>query len=131
MRQPDRDGAADVVDPDEVEHSRVGVADGQYPVVGQPLHHPLGGHTGDLNIGKLVGKRLHVIGTALRGRPVEGAHGKGAIVDAVVASVWPMIGDGKVRPVIGARYPIQEAAEAHRALAAGETHGKVLLTLDG
>ena len=44
-----------------------------------------------------------------------------AIVDAVVASVWPMIGDGKVRPVIGARYPIQEAAEAHRALSSGET----------
>ena len=70
-----------------------------------------------------------MIGTTLRGRPVEGAHGKGAIVDAVVASVWPMIGDGLVRPVIGARYPIQQAAEAHRALAAGETDGKVLLTL--
>ena len=40
-----------------------------------------------------------------------------------------MIGDGKVRPVIGARYPIQEAAEAHRALNSGETYGKVLLTL--
>jgi NADPH:quinone reductase-like Zn-dependent oxidoreductase len=46
-----------------------------------------------------------------------------------VASVWPMIGDGLVRPVIGARYPIQQAAEAHRALATGETYGKVLLTV--
>jgi NADPH2:quinone reductase len=100
--------------------------DGRLVIIGMQ-----GGVTGDLNIGKLVGKRLHVIGTALRGRPVGGAHGKSAIVDAVVASVWPMIGDGLVRPVIGARYPIQQAAEAHRALAAGETHGKVLLTLDG
>jgi putative PIG3 family NAD(P)H quinone oxidoreductase len=99
--------------------------DGRLVIIGMQ-----GGVTGDLNIGKLVGKRLHVIGTALRGRPVEGAHGKSAIVDAVVASVWPMVGDGLVRPVIGARYPIQQAAEAHRALAAGETYGKVLLTLD-
>ncbi len=79
-----------------------------------------GGVNGELNIGKLVGKRLHVIGTALRGRPVRGAHGKSAIVDAVVASVWPMIGDGLVRPIVGARYPIQQAADAHRALATGE-----------
>jgi putative PIG3 family NAD(P)H quinone oxidoreductase len=98
--------------------------DGRLVIIGMQ-----GGVNAELNIGKLIGKRLHVIGTALRGRPVGGAHGKSAIVDAVVASVWPMIGDGKVRPVIGARYPIQEAAEAHRALNGGETHGKVLLTV--
>ena len=34
------------------------------------------------------------------------------------------------RVVIGARYPIQQAAEAHRALASGATYGKVLLPLD-
>jgi len=99
--------------------------DGRLVIIGMQ-----GGVSGELNIGKLVGKRLHIIGTSLRGRPVGGAHGKSAIVDAVVASVWPMIGDGLVRPVIGARYPIQQAADAHRALASGETYGKVLLTLD-
>jgi NADPH2:quinone reductase len=31
--------------------------------------------------------------------------------------------------VIGSRFPIEQAAEAHRALAAGETFGKVLLTV--
>ena len=40
-----------------------------------------------------------------------------------------MIERGTVRPVIGARYPIAEAAEAHRVPAAGETFGKVLLTV--
>jgi NADPH2:quinone reductase len=96
--------------------------DGRLVIIGMQ-----GGVSGELNIGKLVGKRLHVIGTALRGRPVGGAHGKSEIVDAVVASVWPMVGDGLARPVIGARYPIEQAAEAHRALASGETYGKVLL----
>jgi NADPH:quinone reductase-like Zn-dependent oxidoreductase len=98
--------------------------DGRLVIIGMQ-----GGVNAEINIGKLVGKRLHVIGTALRGRPIVGAHGKSAIVDAVVASVWPMIGDGKVRPVIGARYPIRQAAEAHRALNSGETYGKVLLTV--
>ena len=99
--------------------------DGRLVIIGMQ-----GGVNAELNIGKLVGKRLHVIGTALRGRPVGGAHGKSVIVDAVVASVWPMIGDGRVRPVIGARYPIERAADAHRALAGGDTYGKVLLTVD-
>ena len=99
--------------------------DGRLVIIGMQ-----GGVKGELNIAKMVGKRPHVIATSLRGRPVDGPSGKGAIVDAVVASVWPMIGDGRVRPIIGARFPITEAGEAHRVLASGETFGKVLLTLD-
>lgn len=102
--------------------------DGRLVIIGMQ-----GGVKGELNIGKLIGKRLHVIGTALRGRPGIGKDareiGKNAIVDEVVGSVWPMIASGKVRPVIGARYPIEAAAEAHRVLAAGDTFGKVLLTI--
>jgi NADPH:quinone reductase-like Zn-dependent oxidoreductase len=40
-----------------------------------------------------------------------------------------MIADGRVRPVIGARLPIQQAAEAHRLLQAGEITGKIVLTV--
>lgn len=99
-------------------------ADGRLVIIGMQ-----GGVKAELNIATLIGKRLTVLGTALRGRPVDGPHGKGAIVDAVVESVWPMIAAGTVRPVIGARYPIDQAEAAHRALAAGETFGKVLLAV--
>ena len=98
--------------------------DGRLAVIGMQ-----GGIKAELNIGTLIGKRLKVIGTALRNRPIEGPHGKGAIVDAVVASVWPMIAEGRVKPVIGARFPVEQAAEAHRVLASGEVYGKVLLTV--
>lgn len=98
--------------------------DGRLVIIGMQ-----GGIKTELNIGLLIGKRLGVTGTTLRGRPVDGPHGKGVIVDAVVESVWPMIADRSVRPVIGARFPIREAAEAHRVLACGETYGKVLLTV--
>jgi putative PIG3 family NAD(P)H quinone oxidoreductase len=99
--------------------------DGQLIVIGMQ-----GGVKGELNLGKLVGKRARVIGTALRGRPVDGPNGKSAIVDAVRTSVWPMFADGRVRPVIGARVPIQDAAEAHRLLSSGQVTGKVVLTVD-
>ncbi|MGH3563298.1 MAG: NAD(P)H-quinone oxidoreductase [Mycobacterium sp.] len=99
-------------------------SDGQLIVIGMQ-----GGVRGELNLGKLISKRARVIGTALRGRPVTGPHGKGAIVDRVTAEVWPMIADGRVKPVIGARLPIEQAADAHQLLSSGRVTGKVLLTV--
>jgi NADPH2:quinone reductase len=88
-----------------------------------------GGVKGELNIAKLLSKRAHVIGTTLRGRPTNGPNSKSEVVAAVTESIWPMIADGRVRPIIGARLPIQDAAEAHRLLNAGEVTGKVVLTV--
>ncbi|MGH3968459.1 MAG: zinc-binding dehydrogenase, partial [Mycobacterium sp.] len=47
---------------------------------------------------------------------------------AVADSVWPMIADGRVRPIIGAHLPIQQAGDALKKLEAGEVHGKIVLT---
>jgi NADPH2:quinone reductase len=99
-------------------------SDGQLIIIGMQ-----GGMKGELNLGKLLSKRAHVIGTTLRGRPATGPNSKSAVVAAVVASVWPMIADGRFRPVIGARMPIQQAAEAHRLLSSGQVTGKIVLTL--
>jgi len=98
--------------------------DGRLVIIGMQ-----GGVKAELNIGMLLGNRLQVIGTALRSRPVDGPHGKGVIVQAVADSVWPLIADGTVRPVIGARFPVEDFADAHRALASGQTFGKVVLTV--
>jgi NADPH2:quinone reductase len=99
-------------------------ADGQLVIIGMQ-----GGVKGELNIGKLLAKRARVIGTTLRGRPTSGPNSKSEIVQAVSASVWPMIADGRVRPIIGARMPIQQAADAHQQLAAGKVTGKIVLTI--
>lgn len=88
-----------------------------------------GGIKAELNIAALLGKRAGVIATALRSRPVDGPDGKGAIVEQVTAHVWPLISAGKIRPIIGAELEVQDAAEAHRLLSAGEVTGKVLLRM--
>jgi NADPH2:quinone reductase len=98
--------------------------DGQLVVIGMQ-----GGVKAELNLGKLLIKRARVIGTTLRGRPVSGPNSKGEIVAAVTTSVWPMLADGRVKPIIGARLPIQQAAEAHQRLVAGQVHGKIVLTV--
>jgi putative PIG3 family NAD(P)H quinone oxidoreductase len=86
-----------------------------------------GGVNAELNLGKLLSKRAGVLSTMLRSRPVDGPSGKAAIVSETVANVWPMIADGRVRPIVGAELPIEQVAEAHRLLSSGEAHGKVLL----
>jgi len=86
-----------------------------------------GGLKAELNFGKLMAKRAGVISTALRSRPVDGPSGKSAIVASVVENVWPMVADGRVRPIIGAELPVEQASDAHRLLESGDAHGKVLL----
>ena len=82
------------------------------------------GRTGDLDLARLMAKRATVTGTTLRSRSLEE---KAEIVAAVGEHVWPMIADGRLRPVVHARLPLDEAQAAHDLLESGEVFGKVLL----
>ncbi|OBI86495.1 NAD(P)H-quinone oxidoreductase [Mycobacterium asiaticum] len=98
--------------------------DGQLVIIGMQ-----GGVKSEINLGKLLVKRARVIGTTLRARPVSGPNSKSAVVSAVTTSVWPMFASERVRPIIGKRLPIQQAAEAHQLLQSGGSFGKILLTV--
>ncbi|MFS0704688.1 NAD(P)H-quinone oxidoreductase [Cellulomonas sp. 179-A 9B4 NHS] len=82
------------------------------------------GRRGELDLSALMARRASVIGTTLRDRP---AAQKDAILAEVAEHVWPMLTDGRLAPVVHARLPLAEAAEAHRLLASGDVFGKVLL----
>jgi putative PIG3 family NAD(P)H quinone oxidoreductase len=97
--------------------------DGRLVVIGLQ-----GGTSAEINLAALLPKRAGVAAIGLRGRPVDGPHGKGALCADVAARLWPMIGAGLVKPVVHAVLPLGEAAEAHRMLEAGGVVGKVLLT---
>jgi putative PIG3 family NAD(P)H quinone oxidoreductase len=90
-----------------------------------------GGTTAELNLATLLPKRASVAAIGLRGRPVEGPHGKAAICTDVVARLWPIFGDGRVKPIVHATLPLAQAAQAHRMLEAGGAVGKILLTTRG
>lgn len=83
-----------------------------------------GGTRGELNLGTLLAKRASVHASGLRARPVAE---KAVICREVVEHVWPLIGAGRIRPVVHAEVPLQEAARAHRMLEASEHVGKILL----
>ena len=85
-----------------------------------------GGRKGELDLGVLLAKRGAVIATSLRARP---AREKATIVKAVREHVWPLVEQGRVRPIVQERLPLNRAADAHRILEASDHIGKVLLTI--
>jgi NADPH2:quinone reductase len=84
----------------------------------------LGGAKASVNLGQVLLRRLTITGSTLRARTVAE---KGAIAHALERAVWPLVEAGKVRPVIGAVFPLTQAADAHRLLESGTNIGKVFL----
>jgi len=82
------------------------------------------GRRAELDLGAVMTRRLTVTGTTLRSRTREA---KAAIVADVATRAWPWLDDGRLRPVIGARLPLDEAAHAHELVESGNVFGKVLL----
>jgi putative PIG3 family NAD(P)H quinone oxidoreductase len=93
--------------------------DGRLVIIGRQ-----GGSRAEIDLGVLQGKRASVHATTLRARP---PHQKAAVVTAVRDRVWPLIDAGQVAAVIDRTLPMSRAAQAHRAMAAGEHIGKILL----
>ena len=85
----------------------------------------LGGAKSELNLARLMQKRLTVTGSTLRIRTVAE---KGAIARELESHVWPLLASGTVAPVIHGTLPLTRAAEAHRLLEAGQVIGKLVLT---
>lgn len=86
----------------------------------------LGGAKAELNFGHVMRKRLSITGSTLRPRSVEE---KAAIAQNLRDKVWPLISAGKIRPVMAARFPLEEASEAHRLMESSKHIGKIILTV--
>ena len=84
-----------------------------------------GGIKAEVNLGAMLRKNATVYARSLRGRPLAE---KAAICLEVERSIWPWIDAGLIAPVIGARLPMSDAADAHRLLESGAVTGKILLT---
>ena len=84
-----------------------------------------GGTKAELDISALMRKQGAVIGTLLRARPTEG---KSAICRSVVEHVWPLVADGKVKPIVHTTLPLEQAGDAHALMESSGNVGKILLT---
>ncbi len=82
------------------------------------------GPQAEISLVPILLKNITLTGSTLRRRPVAE---KGRLARALREHVWPWFTEGKIRPVISHRFPLAEAAEAHRVLDRSEQVGKVLL----
>jgi NADPH2:quinone reductase len=84
------------------------------------------GAQAQLDLRRVLTRRLTIRGTVLRARPLEE---KILATRAFATEVVPLLERGVVRPVIDSRFDLSEIAAAHRRLESNETFGKVVVQI--
>ena len=86
----------------------------------------MGGARGELDLGRLLSKRLTVLGSTLRARTTAE---KAVLARRLEEEVWPGFADGSLRPVVDTVLPLARAAEAHELMESSRHIGKIVLTM--
>jgi NADPH:quinone reductase-like Zn-dependent oxidoreductase len=87
----------------------------------------LAGVRGELDLGLVLRKRLTIIGTQLRARPLGE---KIEVTRGFERHVVPLVEAGTVAPIVERVMPLAEAAAAHQAMAGNEGFGKIVLAVN-
>lgn len=80
----------------------------------------------EMDLQRIMLKRLTLTGSTLRSRPADE---KARLTAAVEATAWPWVASGKVRPPVQAVFALEQAADAHAELEAGGHIGKIVLSV--
>lgn len=84
----------------------------------------LGGRESKINLDIILRKRLKIIGTVLRTRPLEE---KIALTQTFIKKVLPSFEQGIIKPVIDSVFPLTETPKAHAYMEANKNFGKIIL----
>jgi putative PIG3 family NAD(P)H quinone oxidoreductase len=84
------------------------------------------GTKAEIPIHKIMQKRLTLTGSTLRARDIGF---KTHLRDQLARTVWPLLADGRLKPVIDSTFPLAQAADAHRRLDEPDHVGKTVLTV--
>jgi NADPH:quinone reductase len=86
----------------------------------------LAGFTTSIDLRQIMQKRLTLTGSTLRPRPVSF---KAELARALQETVWPIIKQGRYKPVIDKIFPLEDVVDAHKRIDGGEHIGKIILTM--
>ena len=84
----------------------------------------LQGPKAEVNFVELMTRRLTMTGSTLR---PQSDLAKARIADELRHHVWPLIGAGKIAPVMDQEFPLEEAAAAHARMESSAHIGKIVL----
>ncbi len=85
-----------------------------------------GGTKSELDLRPLMTKRLTVSASTLRSQPVQN---KGRLAKALLENVWPLFASRGLKPVIHSRFPLADAALAHKLMESDLHIGKIVLVV--
>jgi NADPH:quinone reductase-like Zn-dependent oxidoreductase len=71
-------------------------------------------------------KRLIITGSTLRSRSVDE---KTELRNGLEKDLWPLVKEGKIRPILDSVFPLEEAARAHDRMQSSLHIGKIVLKL--
>lgn len=83
-----------------------------------------GGPRAELNMAVVMARRYTLTGSTLRPRSAEF---KALLAQEIAQTVWPLVEQGELRPVMDQRFPLADAAAAHARMEAGTHIGKIVL----
>ncbi len=86
----------------------------------------LSGSVAEIDLGTVLRKRLHLVGTALRSRPLEE---KISATRLFAERALPQIARGLIRPIVDWVFPLDRLADAHRYMASNQSFGKVVIQI--
>jgi len=84
----------------------------------------MGGRSANLDLGRLLVKRIRVIGSTLRSRSDAS---KAEVIQQLRQRVWPLFESGQLQPIIHSQFPIEHCNDAFALVASNQTTGKVIL----
>ncbi len=86
----------------------------------------LGGSQAETPLGVVMTKRLRIIGTVMRSRPLEE---KRSVTRAFEDHVVPLLRNGTLRPVVDSQYPLAEIRRATERMERNENTGKIVIVM--
>jgi NADPH2:quinone reductase len=84
------------------------------------------GATSEIAIPEIMRRRLTLTGSTLRARDIAF---KTMVRDEIAQTVWPYVEGNRLKPVMDESFPMEQAAEAHARMEAGDHIGKIVLTM--
>lgn len=84
------------------------------------------GAKAEINFMPMMLKRQTITGSTLRIQSIES---KGRIARSLRDKVWPLIEQGRIRPIVHATFPLAQAADAHRLMESSAHIGKIVLAV--
>jgi len=85
------------------------------------------GREGNVDLMRIMVKRLVVTGSTLRARDKEFKY---QIASELEASIWPLFKKGLIKPVVYKTFSMNDAAEAHNLMESSRHIGKIVLLME-